>query len=163
MIRRAEKNEAQLLTDLSFRSKAYWGYPESYFQIWKDELTLTAAYIEKNDVFVFETEERIAGYYSMVKLDADLEISGIRLEKGFWLEHMFVLPDHIGRKIGSHLFKDLADRCEEKGIAQLKILADPNARVFYEKMGCRYHRDVPSTIKGRTTPLLSFCREVWPV
>jgi hypothetical protein len=41
-----------------------------------------------------------------------------------------------------------------RGIKELGILADPNSRGFYEKMGCEYKREYPSTVKNRTTPYL---------
>lgn len=36
------------------------------------------------------------------------------------------------------------------------ILSDPNARKFYEKMGCKYQKEYPSTITNRTTSWLVF-------
>ncbi len=74
--------------------------------------------------------------------------------KGFWLEHLFIDPRHIGNGIGSKLFSHLRDRCKEMGRSELGILADPNSRGFYEKMGWRYIKEIPSNIKNRTTPYL---------
>ena len=51
-IRRALSEEAAWLTELSFASKAYWQYPQSYFRRWQQELTITAEYIETHDVYV---------------------------------------------------------------------------------------------------------------
>ena len=154
MIRPAEKEDAQILTGLSFESKGFWAYPKEYFDVWKPELTITSDYIEKNDVLVFESEGAIVGYYSIVELENGIEVSVIKIEKGYWLEHMFIAPKYIGRGIGKIMFEHLRKRCEIKGIRQLGILSDPNARGFYEKMGCDYQGEFPSTIAGRTTPLL---------
>jgi GNAT superfamily N-acetyltransferase len=154
MIRPARRGEAAVLTNLSFESKGFWRYPPAYFEIWKNELTISADYIKMNEVHVYETGRTVAGYYAIVELPEGIEISGIRLPKGFWLEHMFIDPRHIGKGIGSNLFRHLRSRCEDMGIAELGILADPNARGFYEKMGCRYVGEFPSTIKNRTTPYL---------
>jgi GNAT superfamily N-acetyltransferase len=90
----------------------------------------------------------------MVTLVEDLSISGIVLEKGVWLEHMFLSPDCIGQQIGRHMIAHLTTICLELGIKEIHVLADPNARGFYEKMGFRYQREYPSTISGRTTPYL---------
>jgi GNAT superfamily N-acetyltransferase len=155
MIRHAKKEEAKILTRLSIESKRYWRYPKEYIQIWNEELIITPEYIEKNDVIAFEDDGKIVGYYSIVELNDDVEISGIKIDKRYWLEHMFIFPDHIGQGIGTNLFDHLKKRCKKKGITELKILADPNSKGFYEKMGCRYQREYPSTIAGRTTPLLS--------
>jgi GNAT superfamily N-acetyltransferase len=157
MIRRAEIADAELLTQVSFASKGYWGYPESYFKVWARELTVSSDYINENDVFVYEAGGLVVGFYSMIQLHDDLDISGITLGKGFWLDHMFVKPESIGLGIGTHLFNHLDQRCKKIGVTQLGVLADPNARGFYEKMGCTYVKEYPSTIKNRTTPYLVLC------
>ena len=154
-IRAARKSDAPTLTALSFESKGYWEYPKEYFEIWKDELTITHEHIEKNDVFVWEEEIEILGYYSIAELAYDVELAGIIIENGYWLEHMFLLPVYLGRGIGTSLFDHLRKRCEKREIAELKILADPHSIGFYKKMGCKYQREYPSSISGRTTPLLS--------
>jgi GNAT superfamily N-acetyltransferase len=154
LIRRAKKFEADELTRISFASKGYWGYPQAYFDIWLDELTIGSDYIRKNNVFVYESGEAIIGYYALVELEGALEVSGVIIKKGFWLEHMFLEPEHIGIGIGRSMFDHLHKYCRTNGIAEVGILADPNARGFYEKMGCEYVNEYPSTIKDRTTPYL---------
>lgn len=156
MIRPANNDEANILTKISFESKGYWNYPEEYFEIWKNELTISSDYIEKNKVFVFQLEDSIIGYYSIVELKEDIEISGINIGKGYWLEHMFIEPLRIKNGIGSKMFHHLNDWCSEAGVNEVGILADPNSKGFYEKMGCIYVREYPSTIKNRTTPYLRF-------
>lgn len=154
MIRSATPNEASILTRISFASKGYWRYPKEYFEIWNGELTINSDYIDKNDVFVYELDGSIVGYYSLVELLEDIDVSGIIIRKGFWLEHMFIEPDHIGNGIGSKMFSHLRNQCKSEGIQSLGILADPNSKGFYEKMGCDYVKEYPSTIKDRTTPYL---------
>lgn len=156
MIRPAQNDEAKILTKISFASKGYWNYPQEYFEIWKNELTISSDYIEKNNVVVFEIEGFVVGYYSIANLPEDIEISGIKIGKGYWLEHMFVEPLHIGKGIGSKMFHHLRNWCAAAGINELGILADPNSKGFYEKMGCQYVKEFPSTIRARTTPYLIF-------
>ena len=154
MIRPATNKDAEILTRISFDSKRYWGYPESFFAVWAKELTVDCGYIEKNDVVVFEQDLAVIGYYSLVTLEQDVEIGAFTLLKGCWLEHMFITPRWIGKGIGTELFAHLKMRCKEGGIVSLSILSDPNSRGFYEKMGCEYRGEYPSSIKNRTTPLL---------
>lgn len=154
MIRQAKAREAEILTGISFSSKGYWGYPKEFYDIWSGELTISADYIRKNDVFVYEDDGDILGYYSIVELKTDIEIAGVRIFKGFWLEHMFVEPGSIGKGIGTRMFDHLRQWCRSRAIRKLSILADPNARGFYEKMACEYQGEYLSTIKDRTTPLL---------
>lgn len=156
MIRTAKKKDVEILTDISFESKGYWQYPKHYFDIWKDELTITIEYIKKNRVFVIEQKGRIVGYYSLVELKEDLTISDITLNKGFWLDHMFLLPQFIGKGLGAKIFKHLVEQCKKLQISSFSVLADPNSKRFYEKMGCKYQKEYPSTIKNRTTPLLKY-------
>ena len=156
MFRNAVILDAEALTKLSFDSKGYWGYPASYYEIWADELTVTADYIRNNDVQLYTIEDSIIGYYSIVELTNDIEINGIMLKKGYWLEHMFVDPRSIGKGVGTKLFSHMRRRCHERGITELGILSDPHAKGFYEKMDCLYLREYPSTIKNRTTPYLVF-------
>lgn len=152
MIRRAQEAESNVLTRISFASKAFWGYPEEYFVQWAEELTLSKQYIRDNEVFVYEDGGLIKGYYSLVENGGYMEIGGIGLEKGTWLDHFFIEPDSIGRGIGSLLFAHLRQRCRINRLSTVRILADPHSRGFYEKMDCRYQGEYPSTIAGRTTP-----------
>ncbi|KJS02682.1 MAG: hypothetical protein VR65_04390 [Desulfobulbaceae bacterium BRH_c16a] len=155
-IRPARKSDAPALTALSLESKGHWGYPKEYFEIWKNELTITSEYIQKNDVFVWEEEAGIIGYYSITELKEDVGFAGNIIEKGYWLEHMFILPVCHGRGIGKSFFEHLRKLCEmTEKITELKILAEPHSFGFYKKMGCKYHREFPSNIPGRTTPLMS--------
>ena len=154
MIRPAAPEEHGTLTEISFASKGVWNYPQAWFDIWESELTITPDYIEKNGVWVIETEAGIVGYYSLTVLEEEILISGIPLPAGTWLEHMFIRPEHLEKGLGRRLFDHALAQCRDLGVTRLGILADPHARGFYEKQGCTFIREYPSTIEGRTTPLL---------
>ena len=154
LIRKAKYTEHQKLTEISFESKGYWDYPDEYFDIWRNELTITAEYINIHRVYVAEIQESVVGYYSIVNLPQDIEVSGIFINKGFWLEHMFILPSFIGKRIGTNMVSHLIKVCNDNNIKQISVLADPNSKTFYEKMGFQYEKEYPSTINGRSTPLL---------
>ena len=156
LIRFARSCEAHILTDISLSSKRIWNYPPEYFEIWRQELTITPSYIEDNLVVVFECEGNIHGYFSLVELEKDLQTSVLLLKKGIWLDHMFVKPGSIGQGVGTTLMGYLRCLGKEKGIRQVLILADPNAKDFYLKMGAEYNRECPSSIPDRTTPLLTY-------
>jgi GNAT superfamily N-acetyltransferase len=153
-IRPAQPQEAALLTTISHRSKRYWEYPDEYFEIWKDELTVTEQYITDNSVYVALKKDVVVGYYSIVEVEEDFEVAAIRIQKGFWLDHMFIEPDNIGQNIGTTMVDHLKSIWKDQQVEEIRVLADPNARGFYEKRGFRYIREYPSTIPGRTTPLL---------
>ncbi len=50
IIRQAIPTDSKILTDISFAAKNYWNYPQEYFEIWKEELTITDEYIDKGAV-----------------------------------------------------------------------------------------------------------------
>ena len=154
IIREALLDEAALLSELSRESKGYWKYPPSYMEVWQEELTITADYIKSNTVQVIESAEQIVGYYSLVFLSSDLEFLGFTLAKGWWLEHMFVRPVAIGQGYGKAMLDHLLSWLEQNQIKSIKVLADPHAQRFYQKHSWEYIEEVPSSISGRTTPLL---------
>lgn len=154
MIRAAAINEAETLSQISYASKRYWNYPQEYFQVWEKELLVTREYIKENMVFVGEEQGEVKAYYSVVNVVEDKTKLGVGFAKGYWLDHMFVLPDRIGSGLGRKMFVHLRNWCRNKAIRQVNILAEPYARGFYEKMGCQYEQEYPSTIPERTTPLL---------
>ncbi len=125
-------------------------------QVWQDELTITPEYLESHLVYVFEEDGRVVAYYSLVELLYDQEFSCVTLQQGVWLDHMFVLPCKMGQGIGRELFEHCLAVLKHNGSESLLVLADPNAAGFYEKMGCTYVEDYPSTIEGRTTPHLEY-------
>ena len=113
---------------------------------WKIELTISPEYIEANQVFVAEDDERILGFYSMT----------IRQHKAE-LDHMWVTPEHIGTGVGKQLFIHAMQDAAERNISEVEILSDPNAEGFYRKMGAYRIGETHSEIDGqpRSLPLLS--------
>jgi len=125
-------------------------------QIWQDELTITPDYLDNHLVYVYVENGRPVAYYSLVELLYDQEFSCVTLQQGIWLDHMFVLPERMGQGIGRELFEHCLKVLTDSGAESLLVLADPNASGFYEKMGCTYIDEYPSTIEGRTTPHLEY-------
>jgi GNAT superfamily N-acetyltransferase len=154
LIGKAKPSDNHILTHISFSSKEYWKYPSHYYDIWKNELTITEEYIQQNDVYVVKNSSSIIGFYSLVHLQYNMEVSGITLEKGMWLDHMFLLPDFLHKGIGTKMIFHLKEVIQELNVTELRVLADPNSQGFYEKLGFTFLKDYPSTIEGRTTPLL---------
>lgn len=154
MIRTAVPEDSQKLTEISFTSKRYWQYPEAYMKAWEEELTVSVKYIENNEVWVYEQESEPVAYYAITRLASDLKFDGHLLKKGFWLDHMFVSPGCIGSGIGSQLYNHMCEMYGKRKTGKIRVLADPHARGFYQKMGARYRGEFPSSIPGRSTPLM---------
>ena len=155
-IRRAQDGDEAYLTEISFASKKYLAFASEYFTIWESEQTISKKYLPENEVFVLEKDNEILAYYSIVNLHEPFKIGEVEIEKGFWLKQMFIKPENIGEEIGKKLFSHLIDFSKENSIKEIKILADPNTKGFFQKMGCDYIKEYPSTIKNRTTLKMSY-------
>jgi maltose O-acetyltransferase len=153
IIRKAFPEENEVLTEISFASKHFWNYPEDYFEVWKAELTITSEYIQKNILNIAEQDDKILGYYSLVKNNRDFWAGRVFVMKGYWLEHIFIRPEFIRKGIGTQLIRDVQKTCKELGIKRIYIFSDPNAKGFYEKIGADYIKESPSSIEGRTVSL----------
>jgi len=155
-IRRAKKDENNILTEISFASKHYWNYPEEYFEIWKGELTISESYIGENRVFVAEYNDIVIGYFSIIEVREDFWAGTVFVKQGFWLEHIFIMPDYIKKGTGSKLIKFATKYCKENNIELLNIFSDPNAKGFYENIGAKYISEYESSIANRTVSLYEY-------
>ncbi|AFM40519.1 putative acetyltransferase [Desulfosporosinus acidiphilus SJ4] len=153
IIQRAESKNSPDLTLISFASKRYWNYPEEYFDVWKQELTITPDYIKNNLVYIAEVEGKITGYFSIVEVKGDFRAGKVLVRKGYWLDHLFIRPEFIGEGIGTELISFAVNLCGQKSIGRLFIFSDPNAKGFYEKIGARYIEESASSIQGRSVLL----------
>ena len=84
--------------------------------------------VEKRPMYVFETDGRIVGYYSLAVLN-DSEIE---------LNNLSVLPEFRHRGIGEKLVQDCFEKAREKDAAKIKIgIVEENKvlRKWYESLG----------------------------
>ncbi|MEV7601050.1 GNAT family N-acetyltransferase [Kitasatospora sp. NPDC089797] len=144
-IRPARPDEAELLTGIALRAKAYWGYDEAFMAACRAELTLDAAAVERASTVVAEDGDgRLLGFAALAGTAPNGE-----------LEMLFVEPDRIGRGIGRALFAHVRDLARVRGLRRLTIDADPNAEAFYLAMGAARIGSTPSTaLPGRELPRL---------
>lgn len=126
-IRPAEPEEAELLSDVAWRSKEYWEYPVDMMSQFRDFLTITDDFIEKNPTYLAENEEtgEIIGFYSIELFE----------DSKWWIRHLWVVPEHIGTGVGGELFLHACEIAETVGADELNILTDPNVEEFYLHMG----------------------------
>lgn len=140
VIRPAAIGDIDALTDLALRSKAWWGYDETFIEKCRDELTLTTERIAVEDIRVAEMDGVIIGFVSV--MDGSLE-------------DLFVEPDRIGAGTGSALFEVAKTITRDDGHRTLRIEADPNAARWYRSKGAIDIGEIPSgSIPGRMLPLL---------
>jgi len=145
-IRPARADEAEILTDLSLRSKAFWGYDAGFLARCRAVMTVKARGIETHPHYVAEIDSRIAGFYGF-----EPEAAGVGLD------YLFVETDLVGRGVGRALWRHAVDTARGLGHPALIVVSDPNAEGFYLKMGCRRIGTRPSELEsGRQLPLLWF-------
>jgi predicted N-acetyltransferase YhbS len=145
-IRPARADEAELLTDLSLRSKALWGYDASFIARCRAIMQVKARNIESQPHYVAEMEGRIVGFYGF-EPEAD----------GVGLDYLFIENEFIGRGIGRALWDHAAATARAFGHSAMIVVSDPNAEGFYLRMGCRRVGTRPSGLEnGRQLPLLRY-------
>ena len=145
--------DAPILTKIAFSAKRHWNYPESYFTIWANELTISENYIQRNTVYKYSDEDKVIGFYSLVYNPDNFFAGKVFVEQGYWLEHIFILPQYHKRGIGRKLINHLLDIAKTKNIKEILIFVDPYAKGFYEKTGAIFAYNSKSSIPGRTIPV----------
>jgi GNAT superfamily N-acetyltransferase len=145
-IRRAAPEDAEALSRIAFAAKAHWEYPERWMERWREGLTIAPGFVEGNEVYAAVAEGEPAGFYALVG-------RGTRIE----LEHLWVLPEHMGTGVGRALFGHALQKAAALGAETLGIEADPNAEGFYRRMGARRVGEISYELDGRkrVLPLLA--------
>lgn len=145
-IRRARSDEAEHLTTLAIRSKAYWGYDAAFMEACVPALTISSERIAAEPFFVLEEGGQVIGY-------AGLRIEGANAE----LTNLFVEPLAIGHGYGKQLWQHAIKVAHSLGAKCMRIESDPFAEAFYRAMGTERIGEAPSdAIPGRMVPLLMY-------
>lgn len=143
-IERSLPRHSSTLTKLAKASKMYWNYPDHYLKIWDADLEITEEYLINSEVFhLIDENDEICGFYSYF-FD----------EENVRLEHLFILPKFIGRKLGDLLIKDFLQKIEKSGYDSIILDADPNAVGFYERYGFMVTEWNDSAIENRKLPVM---------
>jgi ribosomal protein S18 acetylase RimI-like enzyme len=144
---RARPEDADALTEIAHAAKRHWGYPENWIAAWRDVLTMRPEFIGGNISYGAIEQDRFVGFYVLTTE-----------EDGIHLDHLWVVPQAMGRGIGRALFEHAAAQARASGFDSLKIEADPNAEAFYARMGARRIGTSMSRVEGerRELPLMEF-------
>ena|SRR6218665_2667319 len=143
-IEQANIIDNEILTSITKKSKAYWGYSAEQIQKWDKNLTISQDYIRENNVFKLVDNDLIMGYYSYVFKD----------EKVIELDNLFILPEYIGKGFGKYLVFDFLNRIKEEKIERIILNSEPNAEEFYAKMGFVKIGEFETSIKNRFMPIM---------
>ena len=142
-IEKAINTDHEILTEITKRSKAHWGYSEEQIIEWNDNLTISKNYIESNATFKLLDENKVIGYYSYI-----IEKPGVKLD------NLFVLPEYIGKGFGKYLVNDFLTRMRNQKIKKIILDSDPNAEEFYLKIGFKKIGEFETSIKNRFMPIM---------
>ena len=143
-IEKANSADNEILTEITKKSKAYWGYSEEQILQWNSNLTISIDYIEKNDVFKLVFQNKIIGYYSYIKEE----------NHKVQLDNLFVLPEYIGKGFGKYLMNDFLERMQNSKFKKIILDSEPNAEKFYQKMGFVKIGEFETSIKNRFMPIM---------
>ena len=143
-IEKANIEENEILTEITKKSKAYWGYSQEQILKWNNNLTISMDYIEKNDVFKLVSQDKIIGYYSYIR----------RENNNVKLDNLFVLPEYIGKGFGKYLMNDFLERMQNENCKKIILDSEPNAENFYQKMGFIKIGEFETSIKNRFMPIM---------
>ena len=144
-ILRAKPDQSKALTQIAFAAKRHWGYPERWIQLWSPILTVSPEFIEQHDTYVALKDEMAIGFYAIAVEDERAS-----------LEHLWVLPEYMGKGVGAKLFKHALTQCKVIGAHTLEIESDPDAQGFYERMSATKVRESVGKVDGqpRILPVL---------
>ncbi len=145
-IEKATNIDDKVLTEITKKSKAFWGYSEKQIMEWNDVLTISKDYIDTNYTYkLIDDKNQIIGYYSYFKTENDT----------IKLDNMFLLPNYIGNGLGKYLMNDFIKRIKENTAVKRIILdSEPNAELFYQKMGFIKIGEFETSIKNRFMPIM---------
>ncbi|MBI5930227.1 MAG: GNAT family N-acetyltransferase [Chloroflexi bacterium] len=145
-IRGATPDEADFLTELMRRSKAYWGYTAKWMAAVRDTMQITADQIATHEVFVLEAGDQTVGFCHFYKRP-----------DAIYLEDLFIDPTFIGQGYGKILFQHVIHLAQTWGFEKIIFEADPNAEAFYRKMGAEIIAYHPSPLfEDRLLPQMQY-------
>ncbi len=102
-IEQAKPEEAEALTAVAVAAKGYWGYPQEWLDLWREELVITAEKIRAGDYHVGRIGQEIVFVYAIGP------VSGTTFE----LEACWMAPAYIGQGYGRALFVHLLQELED--------------------------------------------------
>jgi GNAT superfamily N-acetyltransferase len=147
-IRQAREDEAALLTALTLRSKAHWGYDAAFMADAVTDLTFHAAKFQPDfHVYVVEQQEKMIGFCSLIPID----------DKTVELFDLFVEPEFIGKVYGKKLWDHAVTIARRHHFKILVLTADPFAEAFYLRQGAVRTGEKASNVRpDRMVPVMKF-------
>lgn len=122
-IRLARPEERGALEALQRRASLALGEYNEQLEAEPDAIEVPMEQIERGEVYVADIGDHIAGFAAMIIDEYEAELDGL-----------FVEPDLWRRGIGAALIDVAVHEARRRGLS-MTVIANPSARVFYEKCG----------------------------
>jgi len=136
------------LTELTVRSKAHWGYDDSFMERARPDLEFHAnKFLPDFHVYILEGEGKPLGFCSLIPVDSDT----------VELHDLFIEPHSIGKGFGKELWDYAVNLAQSLGFSRLVLTADPNAEPFYLRQGAVRIGEKMSPVRSdRSLPMLEY-------
>jgi N-acetylglutamate synthase-like GNAT family acetyltransferase len=124
-IRRARAGEEVDLTALVMRSvQQTWDYPDEFMNWNPEDITIEPEHISAMITNVLEVDGRVVGVYVLRGEAPSMELSRMMIE-----------PEKTRLGFGRLLWEHAVETARQLGVRELTIDSDPNAEMFYQRMG----------------------------
>lgn len=130
--------DCNLLTETALTSKRHWGYSEELITIWIDQLTIIDLNFNKGELVKCFVDDQYIGFFEL--RDKSPYVC---------LEHFWLLPEFINKGYGTVITSEIKRRAKDKGYKYIEVYAEPNANLFYEKMGGICVKQILTSVPGR--------------
>lgn len=141
---KANPDDDKILTEITKKSKAHWGYSDEQMEKWSQDLMISKDYIKKSEVYKLSLNDKIIAYYSYFNVN----------ENTVKLDNLFVVPEEMRKGYGKMLMNDCINKTKKKKTAKIILEADPNAEKFYEGFGFLKINQIETSIKNRFLPVM---------
>jgi len=126
-LRFATDHDIGTINELIKSSKSYWHYSPEYLSKSFAILQIDSKYLRENHCRTISVSDEISCFFA---------IKGF---KNTWeLEHLWVLPNVMRQGLGRLAFQESIGIVSRFGAKNLRILPDPGAKTFYQRMGAIY-------------------------
>ena len=123
-IRRARIDEAALLSEITWRALAYWGYDAAFMAWAREGVRVRPEYLDPGPAFVLDEAAGVAGFYILRHEAPEIH-----------LHYLMVEPHLIGTGRGKRLWLHAVATARERGATVLTVTSDPHSEWFYQAMG----------------------------
>lgn len=141
---KANPDDDKILTEITKKSKAHWGYSDEQMEKWSQDLMISKDYIKKSEVYKLSLNDKIIAYYSYLNIN----------ENTVKLDNLFVVPEEMRKGYGKMLMNDCINKTKKEKTAKIILEADPNAEKFYEGFGFLKISQIETSIKNRFLPVM---------